>query len=397
MRLHPGLLLIPLFTATICPAQQPSPWQGEWGHFGDVFPGSGARLTVTNCTGASCKFFLTVAQSTMSACSSPEDTSTLTVLSSTEATATMPGEDNKKSCTLHLHRTSTPPNITVTSSGNDCAYYCTSNVTFNSTLPLRSSAIFNTQHLDACFSKASPAILATCNDPTLGALEQTWSSLYADFPLQSHPAAENGDTYAQTVDAAILKQCDTAPSPADCLRTRFSADIATMNANKAAFVAGYTDRGDPALAPQVAARIAGRYRHSIANGDVQGDHFRSTDTLTLTPISRNSIHFDVHLEFYNGHTCDLSGGALFRKDGSFVFDDDPTNAAPNDPVCHLAIVPTANGVQLRDLTGFGCKNISCGERGGYNDAGFTFSDRVTSKDNRISPDITTPTKKPHTP
>lgn len=392
MRLHSGLLLLTLLAPALTYAQQPSPWQGEWGRFSDS---TGARLTITDCSGPSCKFFLDVEQN-QGRCSSVEDTTTFTVLSSTEATVTMPGEDSAKSCILHLERTSTPPSITITPSGNDCAYYCTSNATFGSTLPFRSTTIFNTQHLDDCFANPSPATLATCNDPSLGALERTWSDLYADFPLQGHHSDdENGYTYAKTIDAAILKQCDTAPTPADCLRTRFTAEIAAMNANKAAFIAGYTDRGDPDLATKVAARIAGRYRHSFESGDVQGDSYRATDTLTLTPISRNSIHFNVHLNFYNGHTCDLSGGALFRKDGSFVFDDVPadTNA---DSVCHLAIVPTAKGVELHDLTGSGCKNISCGERGGYNGAGFSFSDRVSAKKDRVSTGTTPPAKKPST-
>jgi hypothetical protein len=226
MRLHSGLLLLTLLAPTLSYAQQPSPWQGEWGHFSDD---TGARLTITDCSGPSCKFFLDVEQ----------------------------------------------------------------------------------------------------------------------------------------------------------------------NQGKAAFIAGYTDRGDPDLATKVAARIAGRYRHSFESGDVQGDSYRATDTLTLTPISRNSIHFNVHLNFYNGHTCSLSGGALFRKDGSFVFDDVPADA-DSDSVCHLAIVPTTNGVELHDLTGSGCKNISCGERGGYNGAGFSLSDRVSAKKDRVSTSTTSPPKKPST-
>lgn len=375
MRLHRSILILFLVAATLCQAQQPSPWQGEWGHFNDLFPGSGARLTVSSCTEQSCKFFLTVAQSSMVACSSPEDTATLTLLSSTDATVTIPGEDKTKSCTLHLQRTPTPPSITVVSSGNDCAYYCTSNATFNSTLPLRSTTLFNTQHLDACFSHASPATLATCNDPTLGALEQTWSALYADFPLQGHPSEdENGYTYAQTVDASILKQCDTASSPADCLRTRFTSDIAAMQAKKTATEDASTERGDPATGGALAKNIAGRYRHIFANGDVQGDHYRSTNTLTITPVGKSSISFDAELNFFNGHTCSLSGGALYRKDGSFVFDDEPSNALPPEPACRLAIIPSSDGVSFKDLNG-SCKNY-CGMRGSWDGEAFSFNDRV---------------------
>ena len=102
------------------------------------------------------------------------------------------------------------------------------------------------------------------------------------------------------------------------------------------------------------------------------------NTLTITPVGRASIHFDAHLEFYNGHTCDLSGGALYRKNGSFVYDDKPSTSNSTDPVCHLGIKPTATGVTFEDYTG-GCKMTSCGERGGWNGASFTFAERVPTK------------------
>ncbi len=73
----------------------------------------------------------------------------------------------------------------------------------------------------------------------------------------------------------------------------------------------------------------------------------------------------------------LSGGALFRKDGDFVYDDS-TDRSPNNPVCHLDIKPTPKGVEFEDFTG-GCKLIACGERGGWNGASFNFTERITPK------------------
>ena len=113
------------------------------------------------------------------------------------------------------------------------------------------------------------------------------------------------------------------------------------------------------------------------------------DRLTITPVSQNSIHFDLHLEFYNGHECGLEGGALYRKDGSFVFEANPATAVKGWPACHLAITPTPTGITLQDLLGpdlnNGCKMMSCGERGGYNGAGFKFTDRVTPAQTKKPP------------
>jgi hypothetical protein len=378
MRLPPCTLLLILLAATLCHAQQQAPWQGEWGDFNDPSAANGERLTISKCTAQSCAFQVS-AKISNSHCGTAED-ATFTLTTPTDATAALRGEDAAHSCKLQLHRSSTgTPSIALTATGDTCtSYYCTSGgASFNHTYPLSSTHLYTGPHTDECLAHPAPARAATCNNPALAALEQQWNDLYDDYPLGGPaPEDESAYTYADKIDATIITTCNTNPNPAQCLQARYTADIAAMTAQKTAFISGYTERGDPATAAQVATKIAGRYRHNFANGDVQGDHFRSTDTLTLTPISRNSIHFDVELNFYNGHTCSLSGGALYRKDGSFVFDDNPTNAIPNDPVCHLAIVPTTKGVELKDLTGTGCKNISCGERGGYNGAGFTFKERV---------------------
>jgi hypothetical protein len=376
MRLHPTTLLL-FFAAlasaaTAAHAQQPSPWQGEWG----PPDASASRLTLSDCTAATCKFFLEHDAGSIQRCDTNEHTP-LTLTSSTDATAHLPGEDATRSCTLHLHRdeSAAHPTLAITQSGNGCNYYCIGSATFNTTLTQRSATVYSGAHSSECLHNAGHARMATCTDPALAALEQKWEDLYFDFPLapDSNPD-ESGYSHAQAVDASIITHCNADPNPTQCLRDRFTADIATMTAKQQAFIAGYTERGDPATGAALATKIAGRYRHRFANGDVQGEHFTSTDTLTLGPVGQASIHFDAELNFYNGHTCSLSGGALYRKDGTFVFDDDPANALPPEPACKLAIIPSATGVSFRDLTG-GCKNY-CGERGGWNGAGFTFNERV---------------------
>jgi hypothetical protein len=83
----------------------------------------------------------------------------------------------------------------------------------------------------------------------------------------------------------------------------------------------------------------------------------------------------VELNFYNGHECSLSGGALYRKDRSFVFDDSPRNALSDTQTCRLAIILSDDGVKFRDITG-GCKVNYCGVRGGWNGEGFMFKERI---------------------
>jgi hypothetical protein len=373
--MRPILTFALLLTAAAAHAQQ-SPWQGEWGALTDPAATTGQRLTISDCTDTTCTFAVSV-RIPGGNCGTASK-ATFTIASPTDATANLPGESASQTCKLQLHRD--PRSITVAATGKACtSYYCTSPaITLSHTYPLRSTTLFTGPHADACLANASPATIATCTNPALAKLEQQWQDLYTDFPLTPNPnTKDNGYSHATAVDATILKHCDTAPNPAQCLHDRLTADIALMTTKQTDHTAGHTERGDPATAAALAQKIAGRYRHSFANGDVQGDHYRSTETLTLTPVGQTSIHFDAHLEFYNGHTCDLSGGALYRKNGSFVYDAKPTPNS-NDPVCHLGIKPTAKGIEFEDYTG-GCKMISCGERGGWNGAAFTFADRLPAK------------------
>lgn len=139
-------------------------------------------------------------------------------------------------------------------------------------------------------------------------------------------------------------------------------------------------RGDPAEGGRLARKIAGSYRHAFQNGDVQGHSYRSIDRLVIEPVGAASIHFDADLNFSNGHVCSLSGGALYRQNGSFVFDDDPENQHLDQQLCRLAIEPAANGVKFHDLTG-GCQ-LYCGTRGSWDGAGFTFAQRVPAHSTR---------------
>jgi len=89
-----------------------------------------------------------------------------------------------------------------------------------------------------------------------------------------------------------------------------------------------------APAGDLASRLEGHYSHSFANGLVTGEHFRSTDTMDIVRSGAGAAYVDVHLEFFNGHECNISGVAD-AKDGALVLkagDDD-------DSRCTLTIAP----------------------------------------------------------
>ena len=379
MRACLALLLLSVMFGVL-PAQQLSPWQGEWGFFTGEDAQVGQRLSIHDCQGTVCRFSLESRSGGGDAGTSTDES--LTIQSDTSATATLPGATVGAVCILHFDRQTSPtPAIIVQGIGDTCvSYYSTSAaITMDGTYPLRSTGNYTGPHSDECFLDNSPSRTAICAHPNLANLEQNWQDLAEEYPLQ--PQTSNDQSayvHAEQLDESILRSCDSDATPATCLTTRYTNDIAAMQAKKDAFLDGTTQRGDPAEGGKLTAKIAGYYRHSFPNGDVQGDSFTSTDTLTIRPVGAASIHFDIELNFYNGDSCSLSGGALYRKDGSFVFDDSPANnPSPDTPVCRLAIIPTGTGIKFNDING-SCKSY-CGVRGGWYGEGFLFSERIANQ------------------
>ncbi len=357
-------------------AQDASLWQGEWGAFAGRDAQDGRRLSIYGCMNAACMFSI---EARSKAGHTGASSHNLTIMSDTKAVAVLPGETSDSVCRLHFERRAVPtPSIVVQADGDTCTrYYSTSSaVTMSGDYPFRSATNYGGIHADECFLDDSASRLATCTQPEVSALEQKWQELAGEFPLQP-PASKNQTAYEHTkeMDDAILSSCNRDLNSAKCLTTRYTTEIAAMQVKKDSYLDGTIVRGDPAEGGRMAAKIAGQYRHRFPNGDVEGDKFTSTDTLTIRPVGAASIHFDVHLNFYNGHECSLSGGALFRKDRSFVFDDSVRNSLAETPACRLAIIPTGEGVRLQDITG-GCKLNYCGERGSWDGEGFTFMERI---------------------
>jgi len=357
-------------------AQYASLWQGEWGAFVGRDAQDGRRLSIYGCMNTACMFSV---EARSKAGHTEATSQSLTIMTGTEAVAVLSGETSDSVCRVHFERQAgATPGIVVQAVGDTCTrYYSTSPaVTMSGDYPFRSATNYGGIHVDECFLDDSASRIATCMRPEVSVLEQKWQELAWEYPLQP-PASKNKPAYEHTkeMDDAILSSCDRDLNAAKCLTVRYTTEIAAMQVKKDAYLDGTIERGDPAEGGRMAAKIAGQYRHRFANGDVQGDKFTSTDTLTIRPVGVASIHFDVELNFYNGHECSLSGGALYRKDRSFVFDDSPRNALSDTQTCRLAIILSDDGVKFRDITG-GCKVNYCGVRGGWNGEGFMFKERI---------------------
>lgn len=116
-----------------------------------------------------------------------------------------------------------------------------------------------------------------------------------------------------------------------------------------------------AAAPGLPAALAGVYKHRFPNGDVQGDHFISEDILEVVPVSADAAYVRLHLEFFNGHVCDISGVA--RQAGEALVYDGPADL--DGKPCRLTLAARRDGVHIFEDENGACRAQTCGMRGGY--------------------------------
>lgn len=109
-------------------------------------------------------------------------------------------------------------------------------------------------------------------------------------------------------------------------------------------------------------KIAGLYVTHFRNSDVSGEKFWSDNELELVKVTPATAFFSTHLEFFNGHECELSG--IAEVSGQSLIYRDP------DQQCELRI-DVGGGKLAFDDKDYHCREQSCGMRGGY--SGVTFA------------------------
>lgn len=359
-----------LAVSALIAAQNTDPaWTGEWGAFSAISPAAtdqyqGRSLSITDCTGPQCKVSLLVETQSGDHCGAAGN---LQIKNASESVIHLIDSDEEK-CSLTLEQKDTGTRgITVKPNTGDCSYYCTPGAAFTGNYPLHSRSRFFGDSIDACYAGAEPSQSALCSNQTLSSLHVQWRQLVWEVSDLGKPAI---DQLAE--QKKILAQCDADAQPSTCLTNAFHQSIQMLDARKAAWRSSVIEPGNTQEAQQKIAAIAGHYRHSFKNGDVEGDTYTSTDTLRITKNSDDSIRYSLALSFYNGHECSRSGVAHYKAGGMFV---DQTQEDPTEKACFFEIIPTAKGVQLGDPTG-ACRETDCGARGGYVNESFSFSQRL---------------------
>jgi hypothetical protein len=113
--------------------------------------------------------------------------------------------------------------------------------------------------------------------------------------------------------------------------------------------------------PAPSDRMAGVYKHRFSNGTVDGGTYQSEDILEIVPRDPRTAYVRLHLEFYNGHSCDIYGIATRVGDRL-------TYHGPNDidgHPCVLSVERNDRGIWISEDHNQACRAQTCGARGAY--------------------------------
>ena len=116
--------------------------------------------------------------------------------------------------------------------------------------------------------------------------------------------------------------------------------------------------------------LAGVYKKSFQNGNIDGGKYQSEDILEIVKISSATAYLRTHLEFFNGHVCNIWGVAKVEGDALVYHGETNSQGKP----CVLSVKVQGGKVTLDDKDG-ACAIGTCGNRGMYNGTAFELKKR----------------------
>src|SRR4029079_3267401 len=111
--------------------------------------------------------------------------------------------------------------------------------------------------------------------------------------------------------------------------------------------------------------LAGGYKKTFPHADIDGDRYHSENILEIVKVSPTAAYVRTHLEFFNGHICNIWGVAKVEGDGLVYHRETNSQGTP----WLLSMKVQAGKVTLDDKDG-ACAIGTCGNRGMYNGTAF---------------------------
>jgi len=377
-----AMLLVGLsMAAAPGPGASDSGWQGEWGAWTPAAAGAfrGASVSIGGCDTAAKECSLRFEVESAAGMCTSTDALKLALEGDGSATAALQGVGGEvKQCRLALKRggSAEKPTLTAELVGPDCGYFCTAGPLPFGTLPRRSVAGYPVSDVRACFADWRGARQLWCTTASVQARERELADVENALEEVSHkPVEGREERLASTL--ADCQRTDVESTIVPCLEQHVEHELAARKASLATAREARTRAdaelavpGDPAAAEKVIASVQGVYKSRFKNGLVDGSTFESENILELVPVRPGTVYFRTHLEFYNGHLCDLSGLASWRRAGVFLYE---ATALDESPPCRLRIAVTEKEVRFEDVDQT-CK-VYCGARGTFDGQGFPRSAR----------------------
>jgi hypothetical protein len=133
-------------------------------------------------------------------------------------------------------------------------------------------------------------------------------------------------------------------------------------------------------------RIEGVYKHRFMSATITPGKapmeadvpYQAEDVIEIVRYDDSHVYVRVDLNFYNGHTCNVSGLAGY-EDQSFVFHD-PEPGYPGGPQCVLRVSADQNKLLITDRAtpdGEASCRYYCGARGSLSSTTMALSARRT--------------------
>ena len=117
--------------------------------------------------------------------------------------------------------------------------------------------------------------------------------------------------------------------------------------------------------------LAGRWTHGHISGGISGVRFPVEDEVIIVALDRGRAIFDIQLNFFNGHTCNVGGMA--RLEGARLVFRDREGRSYDGRTCTLSI--WRDGARLRWDDGESTCQGYCGARGGLRGGEMRWSSR----------------------